>query len=341
VRHIIDAAPTDVSGLLKTPVAGPINRVLGKPDGSTADNRLANDDKDDLTDAELNDVTPYPHPEYAQQFCHFLLPDPNNRHFDVGELWLRDRASRAEQLDYEFALRIQGLQNSGINAVWVCSEMGTEPSDRPDMMEQFLRAYLSRFMSQAPMSSTDDPEAIIREAIQMHQQFCAGWVREHKRSLAPTIEASAEALVGIFMEGALRGVFPADMTRREVSRIIRRDPQLGPHFGLCLHFYMVKLEQDRGSRNASYKSMVNASSSNMLSINSLDGFFRSKRALLATAAADVSGPVERIFSPRIIDWYQIVSQLALPPIQYTGLKRNRFAAATGAVPPWAVAGRRV
>jgi hypothetical protein len=142
--------------------------------------------------------------------------------------------------------------------------------------------------------------------------------------------------VGLFSQSALRGVFPADMTWKEVSRVIRRDPQLGPHFGLCLHFYMVKLEQDRGMRNASYKSMFNATSSNMLSLNSLDAYLRSNRGLLGAAAADVLDPVARPFHWRAIDWYFIATQLPLPTMQYTGLKRTRFNIGPAAsVAPWA------
>ena len=161
-------------------------------------------------------------------------------------------------------------------------------------------------------------------------------MREHKRALAPSIEAAAEALVGVFFAGALRGVFAPDVTWKEASRLIRRDPRLGPQFGLCLNFYMTKLEQDRGSRNASYKSMVNASSSNMLSLKALDAFFRAERGALGAAAAAVTDPAARCFHPSTIDWYHIVSQLPLPTMQYTGMKRSRVAPAAGGVAPWAV-----
>ena len=125
------------------------------------------------------------------------------------------------------------------------------------------------------------------------------------------------------------------MTWKEASRIIRRDARLSPQFGLCLHFYMTKLEQDRGGRNANYKSMVNAHSSNLLSLNSLDAFFRSERGRLTTASAAVADPAARLFHVSTIDWYLIVSQLPLPTMQYTGLKRARAAAARGPLPPWA------
>jgi hypothetical protein len=172
-RHTTDAADTDVAPLLPHDgaiAAGAVlNRRLALPEGARRDEELTDSERDRLTDVQLQTVTPYPDPRFAVQFRHFILNDPAT-HKEVGEMWLRVRAEEAERLDYEFALRMQGLQNSGINAVWVCSEMGAEPGDRPNMMEQFLRAYLSRFLSQAPMSAQENPDVIIREAVQMHQQ---------------------------------------------------------------------------------------------------------------------------------------------------------------------------
>jgi hypothetical protein len=240
---------------------------------------------------------------------------------------------RAEQLDYEFALRMQGLQNSTINAVWVCSNAGAEPADRSEMMEQFLRHYMTRFLAQAPMAQ-DDPEAVIREAVQMHQQYCAGWVREHARGLAPTIEAAAEALVGMFFNTALQGSRLRTLTWKEVSRLIRRDPRTSPQFGLCLHFYMVKLEQDRGSRNASYKSMFNASSSNMLSINAMDAFLRREMGHLNQLATNAGDPETRLFHTSTVDWYGVVSQLSLPATRYTRTKRSRAVMSDAQKAPW-------
>ena len=271
--------------------------------------------------AELEQIKPIPDLDYAQQHVHFTLPDPHNPSWIVGSLYLQKRMEKAERLDYEFALRMQGLQNSTINAVWVCSNAGAEPSDRSEMMEQFLRNYLSRFLTQAPMAQ-DDPETVIREAVQMHQQYCAGWVREHTRGLAPTIEAAAEALIGMFFNTVLRGSVLQQLTWKQASRLIRRDERTSPQFGLCLHFYMVKLEQDRGGRNASYKSMFNASSSNMLSINAMDAFLRREAAYLNRIATEALGD-SKDFHWATVDWYGAVSQLSLPVMRYTGTKRSR------------------
>jgi len=171
VRFIRDAADSDVAPILHPPpTARPVNmRRLAKPEGTNPDQPLTQLEMDTyLTDANWASVDPFPDPRYCQKTRHFLLAEPN--HYDVGELWLRECVEKAEKLDYEFALRMQGLQGGGINSVWTCSDMGAEPNDRPDMMELFLRTYLSRFFSQIPMQSTDDPDTLIREAVQMHQQ---------------------------------------------------------------------------------------------------------------------------------------------------------------------------
>ena len=303
---------------------------MARPESS---GRLPNSLKDTLPATDRNKVDPYPDPDFAQQHVHFVLPRTDN-YFKVGSLFLQRVMEKAEQADYEFALRMQGLQNSTINAVWVCSNAGAEPADRSEMMEQFLRHYMTRFLSQAPMAQ-DDPETVIREAVQMHQQYCAGWVREHTRGLAPTIEAAGEALIGMFFNTVLQGSAVQRLTWKQACRLIRRDPRASPQFGLCLHFYMVKLEQDRGGRNASYKSMFNASSANMLSLNAMDAFLRRELPRLSVMARDAVADSQTLdFHPSTVDWYGVVSQLSLPVMRYTGTKRGRQTGAAGPKAPW-------
>jgi hypothetical protein len=97
---------------------------------------------------------------------------------------------------------------------------------------------------------------------------------------------------------------------------------------------MVKLEQDRGSRNASYKSMFNASSSNMLAINSMDAFLRKEAGYLASLTVGLGAPAQRRFDVRCMDWYSIVSQLPLPKMEWSGLKKSRLST-PGPQNPWA------
>jgi len=295
--------------------------------------RLPAEERDALV-PEMLAVDPQPDVEYSLVDRHYLYLDIATQR-EVGELFLKPRLEAAERLDYEFALRMQGLQNTTVNAVWMCSDSsGAQPEDRAEMMDQFLRTYLSRFLNKVPQTTNEDPEDVIREAVQMHQQFCSGWVREHKRSLSPVLEATAEAMVGLFWDGALKHAIRPDMTWKEMSRVIRRDPKLSPQFGVCLNFYMVKLEQDRGSRNASYKSMHNANTSNMLSINAMDAFFRKESRHLAALTADLGEHGDRRFNVKSMDWYSIVSQLPLPKMVWTGLKKSRLAN-PGPALPWA------
>lgn len=277
-------------------------------------------------------MTPPPNLAYAQEGRDFVLPGAHV--WTVGEMYLRPRLARAEQQDYEFAVRMQGLQNCNINAVWSTEDTGEEPADRSELMGLFLQKFLTRFLAQAPMQQ-DTPDQIVQEAIQMHRQFCRGWSLEHQRRLSPVIEASAEALIGLFYDRHLKGICPPDMTWLEVSRLLRRDARLSPHFGLCLHFYMVKLEQDRGARNASYKSMYNAGSSNMLALNSMDRLLQTERQRLQTLIGAAGAADARIFSAECGDWFGVMSQLHRPVLQYSGAKRGRAARADGSRAPWA------
>ena len=309
VRYTIDDDEATIAG----------TRVKqARPDGLS----VKVDPQGVLSDSEAMSITPTPKLEYSQQHRHFVLAERD--HYEVGELYLKKLLEGAERRDYEFALRMQGLQNSTINAVWSCPDPGAEPSDRAQMMEQFLRNCLSRFLEKAPQKESRDIDAMVMEAVQMHQQFSMQWVKEHKRCLSPSIEAASEALVGMFWQGALRPAVRPEMTWKQMSRVIRRDPRLSPHFGVCLHFYMVKLEQDRGGRNASYKSMSNASSSNMLSINAMDAFFRSEAGYLSRITASLANPADRTFSPHTVDWYQVVSQLQLVKVPYIMSKKQRM-----------------
>ena len=286
----------------------------------------------DAHDAAMDAIVPPPDLEYAQMGRDFLLTGPNL--WTVGELYLRPNLQKAERQDYEFAVRMQGLQNCNINAVWSTEDTGEEPADRSELMELFLQKFLTRFLAQAPMQQ-DTPDQIVQEAVQMHRQFCRGWALEHQRRLAPVIEASAEALIGLFYDRHLKPICPSDMTWLEVSRLLRRDARMGPHFGLCLHFYMVKLEQDRGARNASYKSMYNAGSSNMLALNSMDRLLMTEREHVRTLVLAAGDAEARRFSTACVDWFNIVSQLHRPVLQYSGAKRGRAARPDGNRSPWA------
>jgi len=279
---------------------------------------------------DIATMDPYPERDYSILGEHFIPQKPNFYAIDFA--FLKRCLDDAERADYEFALRMQGLQNCSINAVWTCADLGFDAYDRSLIMEQFLRGYVGRFLSQVSQKPGRDlnPEHVVREAIQMHDKFCDAWVKEHKRGLAPLVESCAEALVGNFCESVLKMAEVAGLTRREISRMLRRDPVFAPQFGLCLHFFMVKLDQDRSGRNANYKSMFNSMSSNILALKTFENFMRSKSHLMQRHLQVSLATVEsRCFHFLTADWYGIVTQLHAPRVSYTGINKRKRSSAAG------------
>lgn len=276
-------------------------------------------------------LRPVPDRDYAKLGEHFLESQDN--YFTIKYDFIKKALDDAERMDYEFAVRMQGLQNCNINAVWTCTDLGFDAYDRSLMMEQFLRGYVGRFLSQVSQRPGRelDPDHVVREAIQMHEKFCEAWVQEHKRGLSPLVESCAEALVGNFCEGPLKAAELAGLTRKQISRLLRRDPVFSPQFGLCLHFFMVKLDQDRSGRNANYKSMFNSFNSNVLAMKTFENFMRSNAGHLGNYLENrLRTLATRRFDPLCIDWYGIVSQLHTPSVRYTGVNKRRRAAAAAA-----------
>lgn len=264
-----------------------------------------------------------PDPDYARLNVDYVPKNTNTK--EVNYDFIQIVLDTAEKMDYEFALRMQGLLNCGLNAVWTCTDFGFDGTDRGHIMEQFLQKYIGRFLAQVTQKPEEiEPDRIVREALQMHSRFSAGWTKEHKRGLAPTVDSCSEALVSHFCEGPLKFLVVAGLTRKEIARFLRRDPVLAPQFGLCLNFFMVKLDQDRNGRNANYKSMFNATSSNLLQLKTLEAFLRSNIGHMQQQYINkMSTENQRRFEPLTMDWYYIVSQLHVPTVQYTGVKRGR------------------
>jgi hypothetical protein len=264
-----------------------------------------------------------PDPDYARLNVDYV--PKTGKTMEINYDFIQNVLDAAEKMDYEFALRMQGLLNCGLNAVWTCTDFGFDNTDRGHIMEQFLQKYIGRFLTQVTQKPDEiNPDNIVREALQMHSRFSAGWTKEHKRGLAPTVDSCSEALVSHFCEGPLKFLVVAGLTRKEIARFLRRDPVLAPQFGLCLNFFMVKLDQDRNGRNANYKSMFNATSSNLLQLKTLEAFLRSNLGHMNEMyATRMCTPEQRRFEPLTMDWYYVVSQLHVPTVQYTGVKRGR------------------
>jgi hypothetical protein len=277
-------------------------------------------------------MVPYPDRDYSRLGVHFVANEPN--FYSIKFSFVKNFLDEAEKRDYEFATRMQGLQNCSINAVWTCVDLGFDAYDRSLIMEQFMRGYVGRFLSKVSQKPGRElnPDNVVQEAIQMHERFCEAWVKEHKRGLSPLIESCAEALVGNFSDGVLKPAINLGMTRKEISRMLRRDPILSPQFGLCLHFFMVKIDQDRSGRNANYKSMYNSMSSNILAMKTFENFMRSHvHIMMGHIHNGLDQEWTRRFHPLTVNWYSIVTQLHAPKVRYTGVnKKRRVEGARGA-----------
>lgn len=153
----------------------------------------------------------------------------------------------------------------------------------------------------------------------MLEQFAESWEKRQKRALAPTLDAGGEALVNLFWRSCFAGIDENIITPRKMSMLLRRHEFLSPHFSLCLNFYLTKMEQDRGMRNASYKIMNNTNNAHMQALNSLYAFFRQKlpeiRQLVGNALHP-PGEMGQHFSVHFIDWFEIARQL---PTYHTGM----------------------
>jgi hypothetical protein len=267
-------------------------------------------------------LDPLPHPLKCRLNVDYeRVPYPAHK---LKYSYLQTLLDESEKMEYDFALRMQGLLNCALNAVWTCTDFGFDGADRGQIMEKFLQNYLGRFLSQVSQKPEEiQPDSIIAEALQMHSRFSARWTKEHKRGLSPNLDACSEALVSHYCEGPLRLLVSSGLTRKEIARLLRRDPVLSPQFSLCLNFFMVKMDQDRNGRNANYKSMFNATSSNILQMKALGSFLQAHQGYMQEKLTGMGASDKRQWSPLIFDWYYVVSQLHMPSMQYTGVKRSR------------------
>lgn len=259
-----------------------------------------------------------PNPCYTHPHVDFILPSNNN--LVIGEINLRADGEKAEQLDLEFALRMQGLQNCNLRAVWVSVDPDTTDGDRYGLSHSYMEDYVRRFLQHAELNSMERTQQAVDEVIRLFDMFSVQWTLRHRSTLAATIVAASESLVGLFTQSILKPFVepPISMTWVEISRILRRDKKLGPHFGLCLHYYMTKLEQDRSGRNGNYKSMFNISNSNMFALNSMASFLSSNKEYIMNIVTtnDFHICYKRWTHYLTMDWYSIVTQLKVQPKAY-------------------------
>lgn len=226
----------------------------------------------------------------------------------------------AEEADHAFALKIQGLQNCAIGAVWSCPDDAHEDRDREDTSRRYAERYVRRFLESCGVTGETKSSDVAKETLQMQRDFADGWTKAHTHTLSPLVESSGEALVAMFIPSALSRLRGLNMTPGQIFRALRRDANIAAQLGMCLHHFMVKLEQDRGGRNANYKSMFNASTANLLALGALARTLEARLSQIRDALLKAR-EVDQFFHPLLVDWHSIFRQMPIARSEYPGFKQ--------------------
>ena len=265
----------------------------------------------------------------------------DNNNLEISKDNLRDICEQAEELDYAFALSMQGLRGASLPAVWNCIDPEYDVSDRAPVLAQFVKMYMEKFYTQinAPVGSI--VEDVVGEALHLHEEFCKGWVHRHHRTLSAEITAASESLVGVFIDEIQRA-FPANvqLTRTHMARYFRRKSEYSGEFANCLYHYMTSLEQMRGNRNASYRAMQ---TEKVAYITAMKKMAHMLRECFSVIQGDLQGLTSTsiIFDVRFIDWHYISAQLPTHHREFDGYAQNFTLFRTrpgsgraGRFPPW-------
>ena len=256
--------------------------------------------------------------------------DPAN--FEIGGDVLRDVCQQAEELDYAFALRVQGLRGCALAAVWTCVDPEYDITDRKLVLVQFVKTFMERFYG--AVRATAEVEDVVHEALRMHEEFCKGWVARHHRTLSAEVSAAAEALVGGFYD-FLRPHLPGHLTRQHIASYLRRHPDFSAEFAHCLYHYMTVLEHGRGNRNPSYKAMGKEQA---MYAGAMTRFADVLKASLQRIRVEVAGQ-SVLFGVAFIDWHYIAGQMPQHHRDFDAfsgafLFRSRAGNRANALPPW-------
>jgi hypothetical protein len=255
---------------------------------------------------------------------------------------LRASCEQAEELDYAFALSMQGLRGSSLAAVWNCTDPEYDVTDRSAVMSQFVRTYMEKFYQHVNVVSSTDVEEVVHEALRMHEEFCKGWVSRHHRTLSTEITSASEALVGLFMDD-LKQLFPEylNLNRSHLSRYLRRHSDYCGEFAHCLYHYMTSLEHMRGNRNPSYKAMTNEKNAHISALKKMgDILFNLTNQNKLRNYLGTLDNNSVLFDIYFIDWHLVAAQMPQHHKEFDGYANNfsLFRTRTGGrgnpFPPW-------
>ena len=271
--------------------------------------------------------------------------DPANN-LEISMDVLKSACEQGEEQDYAFALSMQGLRGSNLNAVWACIDPEYDVSDRSMVLGQFVKTYMEKFYQHVKVASTSDVEEVVHEALRMHEEFCKGWVSRHHRTLASDITAASEALVGLFMDD-LKLLIPRhnhtnlEITRSHMSRYLRRSPDYCGEFAYCLYHYMTSMEHMRGNRNPSYKAMNSEKAAQVTSLKKMgEMLFENGNQVKMKRDMEGINNESVLFDWRFIDWHYIAAQMPQHHKEFDGFASNfgMFRSKTGGrgnpFPPW-------
>lgn len=272
----------------------------------------------------------------------WISPIPNTLNLEISTDVLKLTCEQAEELDYAFALSMQGLRGTNLSAVWTCTDPEFDITDRSVVMAQFVRTYMEKFYQHVSVTSTTDVEEVVHEALRMHEEFCKGWVSRHHRTLSSEISAASEALVGLFMDD-MKPILPPNLpiTRTHMSRYLRRHQDYSGEFAHCLYHYMTSTEHMRGNRNPSYKAMNNERTAHITALKKMGNMLfdpanqNKIRNYLQNLNTDTL-----IFDKMFIDWHHVATQMPQHHKEFDGYANNfsMFRSRTGGrgnpFPPW-------
>lgn len=244
---------------------------------------------------------------------------------DANAQRVLDICSRAEKMDYDFALRMQGLLGADVRSVWQCPTPEGSAEDRKQLMERFVRQYVDQFLHDQVPQRDPPAEDIAGEAVRQYTEFNRKWALTHSRCLSPLVAASAESLMACYAEELNRQVrMQPPLTPADWSMVLRRCEYTSIAFATALAAHMNAAELQRGHRNASYKAMSGAASANLRAQQDLGDFLQTNlknlQGLIPAAISD-GVPGFDLLCPLLVDWYDIARQLNAPAVPFTRFPR--------------------
>jgi len=94
------------------------------------------------------------------------------RFYEIGRETLRQAVKSGEELDLEFAYKMQGLLGCTLETVWACLDPSFNPADRGEIMNRFVAGYTDGFFKKISWEDQQDPRAVATEELQQHKAWC-------------------------------------------------------------------------------------------------------------------------------------------------------------------------